>query len=43
MWPARVGCCMSPTDDALLLLGIVRRHLRSLRLTLDPAYPEKTG
>jgi len=32
---------MSPTDDALLLLGIVRRHLRSLRLTLDPAYPDE--
>ena len=32
---------MSPAEDALLLLAIVRRHLRSLRLTLDPAYPEE--
>ena len=30
---------MSPAEDALLLLAIVRRHLRSLRLTLDGAYP----
>jgi HEPN domain-containing protein len=32
---------MSPVEDALLLLAIVRRHLRSLRLTLDPGYPEE--
>lgn len=32
---------MSPAEDALLLLAIVRRHLRSLRLSLDPAYPEE--
>jgi len=32
---------MSPAEDALLLLAIVRRHLRSLALTLDPAYPEE--
>ena len=32
---------MSPTEDALLLLAIVRRHLRSLRLTLDAAYPDE--
>ena len=32
---------MSPTEDALLLLAIVRRHLRSLGLTLDPAYPDE--
>jgi HEPN domain-containing protein len=32
---------MSPAEDALLLLAIVRRHLRSLRLTLDGAYPEE--
>jgi len=32
---------MSPTEDALLLLAIVRRHLRSLRLTLDTAYPDE--
>lgn len=32
---------MSPIEDALLLLAIVRRHLRSLRLTLDGAYPDE--
>ena len=32
---------MSPVEDALLLLAIVHRHLRSLRLTLDPGYPEE--
>ena len=32
---------MSPSDDALMLLAIVHRHLRSLRLGLDPAYPEE--
>ena len=32
---------MSPVEDALLLLAIVRRHLRSLRLSLDAAYPEE--
>ena len=36
-----MGCCMSPVEDALLLLAIVRRHLRSLRLSLDAAYPEE--
>jgi len=41
MWLVRAGCCISPAEDALLLLVIVRRHLRSLGLTLDPAYPEK--
>jgi hypothetical protein len=41
MWPVKVGCCMSPADDALLLLAIVRRHLRGLRLTLDPSYPDE--
>jgi len=41
MWLVRAGCCMSPAEDALLLLAIVRRHLRSLGLTLDPAYPEE--
>lgn len=30
---------MSPAEDALPLLAIVRRHLRSLRLGLDHAYP----
>jgi HEPN domain-containing protein len=32
---------MSPAEDALLLLAIVRRHLRSLGLSLDPAYPDE--
>ncbi|MBE9154311.1 HEPN domain-containing protein [Cyanobium sp. LEGE 06113] len=32
---------MSPAEDARLLLAIVRRHLRSLRFGLDPAYPEE--
>ena len=30
---------MSPAEDVLLLLAIVRRHLRSLRIGLDPDYP----
>jgi HEPN domain-containing protein len=32
---------MSPAEDARLLLAIVQRHLRSLRIGLDPAYPEE--
>jgi HEPN domain-containing protein len=32
---------MSPAEDARLLLAIVQRHLRSLRFSLDPAYPEE--
>ena len=32
---------MSPAEDALLLLAIVRRHLRALRFGLDGAYPEE--
>jgi HEPN domain-containing protein len=32
---------MSPAEDARLLLAIVRRHLRSLRFGMDPAYPEE--
>lgn len=32
---------MSPAEDALLLLAIVRRHLRTLRIGLDGAYPEE--
>ena len=32
---------MSPAEDASLLLAIVRRHLRTLRIGLDPAYPEE--
>ena len=31
---------MSPAEDARLLLAIVRRHLRTLRFGLDPAYPD---
>ncbi len=37
----RAGCSMSPAEDALLLLAIVRRHLRTLRCGLDGAYPEE--
>ncbi|MFM7464511.1 MAG: HEPN domain-containing protein [Cyanobium sp.] len=32
---------MSPADDADLLLAIVRRHLRTLRIGLEAAYPEE--
>ena len=32
---------MSPAEDARLLLTIVRRHLRGLRVGLDPAFPEE--
>lgn len=32
---------MSPADDANLLLGLVQRHLRSLRLSLDPQFPDE--
>ena len=32
---------MSPAEDALLLLGLVRRHLRALKQTLDPNYPDE--
>ncbi|WP_216919592.1 HEPN domain-containing protein [Synechococcus sp. CCAP 1479/9] len=32
---------MSPAEDAALLLAIVRRHLRTLRIGLNPAYPEE--
>ena len=32
---------MSPAEDAQLLLAIVRRHLRSLRVGLDPAFPDE--
>ncbi|MEB3234419.1 MAG: HEPN domain-containing protein, partial [Cyanobacteriota bacterium] len=34
-------CCMSPAEDALLLLGIVRRHLRALEQTLQLDYPNE--
>ena len=39
--PARERCCISPAEDAALLLAIVRLHLRSLRIGLDAAYPEE--
>lgn len=32
---------MSPAEDALLLLGLVRRHLRALEQTLNPDYPDE--
>ena len=32
---------MSPAEDAALLLAIVRRHLRTLCIGLDPDYPEE--
>ncbi len=32
---------MSPAEDAALLLAIVRRHLRTLRIGLNPEYPEE--
>ena len=32
---------MPPAEDARLLLAIVRRHLITLRIGLDPAYPEE--
>ena len=30
---------MTPQEDARVLLGLVDRHLRALRLNLDPAFP----
>ena len=38
---ARAGCWLSPSEDAALLLVMVRRHLRSLALTIDPAFPQE--
>lgn len=32
---------MSPAEDAQLLLAIVRRHLRTLRIGLNPEYPQE--
>lgn len=32
---------MSPAEDALLLLGLVRRHLRALEHTLELDYPDE--
>lgn len=34
-------CWLSPSDDAALLQGTMRRHLRSLAMTLDPAFPQE--
>ena len=41
MWPVKGRCCMSPAEDAALLLRIVRRHLQAMRLNLNPLYPEE--
>ena len=32
---------MTPQEDARVLIGLVDRHLRGLRLNLDPAYPDE--
>lgn len=32
---------MSPAEDAQLLIAIVQRHLRSLRMSLGPSYPDE--
>jgi len=32
---------MPPAEDASLLLAIVRRHLRSLQMTLDADFPDE--
>ncbi len=32
---------MTPQEDARVLLAVVDRHLRALRLNLDPAYPDE--
>ncbi len=34
---------MTPQEDACVLLALVDRHLRALRLNLDPAYPDNDG
>jgi HEPN domain-containing protein len=41
MWLVTGRCCMSPAEDAALLLRIVRRHLQAMRLNLDPLYPDE--
>ena len=41
MWPVKGRCCMSPAEDAALLLRIVRRHLQAMRLNLNPLYPDE--
>lgn len=35
------GCCLSPNEDAALLLITVRRHLRSMAMSLDPAFAQE--
>ena len=32
---------MSPSEDAALLLRIVRRHLQAMRVNLNPLYPSE--
>ena len=32
---------MTPQEDARVLIALVDRHLRALRLNLDPAYPDE--
>lgn len=32
---------MTPQDDARILLGLVDRHLRALRINLEPDYPDE--
>lgn len=32
---------MTPQEDARVLMALVDRHLRALRLNLDPAYPDE--
>jgi HEPN domain-containing protein len=32
---------MTPQEDARVLLALVDRHLKALRLNLDPAYPDE--
>ena len=42
--PPRAGAggdAMTPQEDARVLLALVDRHLRALRLNLDPTYPDE--
>ena len=32
---------MTPQEDARVLMALVDRHLRALRLNLDPVYPDE--
>jgi hypothetical protein len=32
---------VTPQEDARILLALVDRHLRALRLNLDPAFPDE--